>query len=50
MLAASGYIDKASAEAATAIVQTVLAGMAEHMSGPPLIRQGELVWLYQYNL
>ena len=50
MLAASGYIDKASAEAATEIVQTALAGMAEHMSEPTLIRQGELVWLYQYNL
>jgi len=34
----------------TEIVQTALAGMAEHMIEPPLIRQGELVWLYQYNL
>ena len=50
MLAASGYIDKASADAATEIVQTALAGMAEHMIEPPLIRQGELVWLYQSNL
>jgi len=50
ILAASGYIDKASADAATEIVQTALAGMAEHMIEPPLIRQGELVWLYQYNL
>ena len=38
MLAASGYIDKASADAATKIVQTALAGMAEHMIEPPLIR------------
>ena len=50
LLAASGYIDKASAEAAAEIVQTALAGMSEHMIEPPLIRQGELVWLYQYNL
>ena len=50
MLAASGYIDKASSDAATETVQAALAGMAEYMTEAPLIREGELVWLYQFNL
>jgi hypothetical protein len=50
MLAASGYIDKASSDAATETVQAALAGMAEYMTEAPLIREGELVWLYQFNV
>ena len=50
MLAASGSIDKASSDAATETVQAALAGMAEYMTEAPLIREGELVWLYQFNV
>ena len=50
MLAASGYIDKASSDAATETVQAALAGMAEYMTEAPFIREGELVWLYQFNV
>ena len=49
LLSASGYIDKTSADAATEAMQNVLAGITEYMTEPPLIREGELVWLYQYN-
>ena len=50
MLAASGYIDKASSDAAMETVQAALAGMAEYMTEAPFIREGELVWLYQFNV
>jgi len=50
MLAASGYIDKASSDAAMETVQAALAGMAEYMTEAPFIREGELVWLYQFNI
>ena len=50
MLAASGYIDKKSSDSAMQTVQAALAGMAEYITEEPLIREGELVWLYQYNL
>ena len=50
MLAASGYIDKASSDAAMETVQAALAGMAEYMTEGPFIREGELVWLYQFNV
>ena len=50
MLAASGYINKASSDAATETVQAALAGMAEYITEEPLIREGELVWLYQFNV
>ena len=49
MLSASGYIDKTSADAAADRVQNVLSGISEYLTEPPLIREGELVWLYQYN-
>ena len=49
MLSASGYIDKTSADAAADKVQHVLSGISEYLTEPPLIREGELVWLYQYN-
>jgi hypothetical protein len=50
ILSATGYIDKTSADAATGTMQNALAGIAEYVTEPPLIREGELVWLYQYNL
>ena len=50
MLAASGYLDKQSSDSALETVQEALTGMAEYITEPPLIREGELVWLYQYNL
>ena len=50
MLAASGYLDKQLSDSAMETVQEALTGMAEYITEPPLIREGELVWLYQYNL
>jgi len=50
MLAASGYIDKASSDASKESAQAALAGMTEYMTEEPLIREGELVWLYQFNV
>ena len=50
MLAASGYVDKESSDSALETVQAALTGMAEYITEEPLIREGELVWLYQYNL
>ena len=50
MLAASGYVDKESSDSALESVQAALTGMAEYITEEPLIREGELVWLYQYNL
>ena len=50
MLAASGYLDKQSSDSAMETVQEALTGMAEYITEPPLIREGELVWLYQHNL
>jgi len=50
IFSAAGYIDKTSADAAAETMQNALAGMAEYVTEPPLIREGELVWLYQFNL
>ena len=50
IFSAAGYIDKTSADAATETMQNAVAGMAEYMTEAPLIREGELVWLYQFNL
>ena len=50
MLAASGYVDKESSDSAMETVQAALTGMAEYITEEPLIREGEVVWLYQYNL
>ena len=50
ILSATGYIDKTSADAAAETMHNALAGMAEYVTEPPLIREGELVWLYQYNV
>ena len=50
ILSATGYIDKTSADAAAETMQNALAGIAEYVTEPPLIREGKLVWLYQYNL
>ena len=50
MLAASGYIDKSSSDASKECAQAALTGMAEYMTEEPLIREGGLVWLYQFNV
>ena len=50
ILSATGYIDKTSADAAIETMQNAIAGIAEYVTEPPLIREGELVWLYQFNL
>jgi len=50
IISATGYIDKTSADAAAETMQNALAGIAEYVTEPPLIREGELVWLYQYNV
>jgi hypothetical protein len=50
IFSAAGYIDKTSADAATETMQNAVAGMAEYMTEAPLIREGELVWLYQFNI
>ena len=50
ILSATGYIDKTSADAAAETMQNALAGIAEYVTEPPLIREGELVWLYQFNV
>ena len=49
ILSAAGYIDKTSADAASGTMQNALVGIAEYVTEAPLIREGELVWLYQYN-
>ena len=50
MIAASGYVSKEAADAAREYTDASLASVAAYMTAEPLIRQGNLVWLYQYNL
>jgi hypothetical protein len=50
IFSAAGYIDKTSADAAAETMQNAVAGMAEYITEEPLIREGELVWLYQFNV
>jgi hypothetical protein len=50
MLAASGYINKTSSDGSMETVQEALVGIAEYVTEAPLIREGELVWLYQFNV
>ena len=50
LFSAAGYIDKTSADAAAETMQNAVAGMAEYITEEPLIREGELVWLYQFNV
>jgi len=50
MIAASGYVSKEAADAARENTDASLASVAAYMTAEPLIRQGNLVWLYQYNL
>ena len=47
ILAAAGYDNEASAQAASATAQKALAGIAEYVTDEPLIRQGELVWQFR---
>ena len=46
MLAAAAYTDKSAADAARDTAQAALAGMAEYMTEPPFVREGDLVWSY----
>ena len=50
MIAASGYVSKEAADAARENTDASLASVSEYMTAEPLIRQGNLVWLYPYNL
>ena len=50
IFSAAGYIDKTSADAAAETMQNAVAGMAEYITEEPLIREGKLVWLYQFNV
>ena len=50
IFSAAGSIDKTSADAAAGTMQNAVAGMAEYITEEPLIREGELVWLYQFNV
>tara|TARA_B100000949_G_scaffold125851_1_gene111290 strand:- start:113 stop:763 length:651 start_codon:yes stop_codon:yes gene_type:complete len=47
ILAAAGYDNEASAQAALPTAQKALAGIAEYVTDEPLIRQGELVWQFR---
>ena len=44
--AAAGYTSKDAAEAARETAQVALAGLAEYMTEPPLVREGDVVWRY----
>ena len=46
MLAAAAYTDKSAADAARDTAQAALSGMAEYMTEPPFVREGDLVWRY----
>ena len=46
MIAAAAYTDKSAADAARDIAQAALSGMAEYMTEPPFVREGDLVWSY----
>ena len=46
ILAAAGYTSKDAAEAARETAQVALAGLAEYMTEPPLVREGDVVWRY----
>ena len=46
MIAAAAYTDKSAADAARDTAQAALAGMAEYLTEPPFVREGDLVWSY----
>ena len=46
MIAAAAYTDKSAADAARDTAQVALSGMAEYMTEPPFVREGDLVWSY----
>ena len=46
MLAAAAYTDKSAADAARDTAQAALSGMAEYMTEPPFVREGNLAWSY----
>jgi len=47
MIAAAAYTDKSAADAARDTAQAALSGMAEYMTEPPFVREGDLVWSYE---
>ena len=50
MIEATGYVSKEAADAARENTNASLASVSKFLDGEPLIREGKLVWLYQYNL
>ncbi len=46
VIAAAAYTDKSAADAAKDSAQAALSGMAEYMTEPPFVREGDLVWSY----
>jgi quinol monooxygenase YgiN len=46
MIAAAAYTDKSAADAARDTAQAALSGMAEYLTEPPFVREGDLVWSY----
>ena len=46
MIAAAAYTDKSAADAARDTAQAALSGVAEYMTEPPFVREGDLVWSY----
>ena len=46
ILAAAAYTDRSSADAARDTAQAALSGMAEYMTEPPFLREGDLAWSY----
>jgi hypothetical protein len=46
MIAAAAYTDKSASDAARDTAQTALSGMAEYLTEPPSVREGDLVWSY----
>ena len=46
IIAAAAYTDKSAADAARDTAQAALSGMAEYMTEPPFVREGDLVWSY----
>ena len=46
MIVTGGYDSKEAADANTERARANFAGMAEYMTGEPLVREGDLVWRY----
>jgi len=46
MIAAAAYTNKSAADAARDTAQAALSGIAEYLTEPPFVREGDLVWSY----